>query len=134
MAALSGLGVDARVGEIPGEYCPGAFSVNAGGRIKIAGLGQRLISGAAHVGGVVVVQGGDRVRDVLIPVYEALGLEWDPATAGSVEDDLPGIDPEQVAEAIAAELRGRYDVTEGALDPETLALAETLADQHTIEL
>ncbi len=134
VAALAGLGVDARVGEIPGEYCPGAFSVNAGGRIKIAGLGQRLISGAAHVGGVVVVQDGDRVRDVLIPVYEALGLDWDPATAGSIEDDLPGVELEQVAEAIVTELRGRYDVAEGELDRETLALAETLADQHAIEL
>src|SRR5919201_5797218 len=36
-AALRELGVDARVGEIPGEYCPGAYSVNAGGRTKLAG-------------------------------------------------------------------------------------------------
>ena len=42
---LGRLGVDARVGEVPGEYCPGAFSVNARGRIKLAGVGQRLISG-----------------------------------------------------------------------------------------
>ena len=27
--ALRALGVDARVGEVPGEYCPGAYSVNA---------------------------------------------------------------------------------------------------------
>src|SRR5207237_5227311 len=39
--ALAGLGVDARIGEVPGEYCPGAFSVNAGGRVKLAGIGQR---------------------------------------------------------------------------------------------
>ena len=43
-AALRGLGVDARVGEIPGEYCPGAWSVNARGRTKLAGIGQRLIA------------------------------------------------------------------------------------------
>ena len=43
--ALGGLGVDARVGEIPGEYCPGAWSVNAGGRTKLVGIGQRLIAG-----------------------------------------------------------------------------------------
>ncbi len=29
--ALAALGVDARVGELPGEYCPGPHSVNAGG-------------------------------------------------------------------------------------------------------
>ena len=33
-AALRGLGVDARVGEVPGEYCPGAYSVNARGAIE----------------------------------------------------------------------------------------------------
>ena len=46
--ALRGLGVDARVGEVEGEYCPGAWSVNARGQIKLAGIGQRMIAGAAH--------------------------------------------------------------------------------------
>src|SRR5688500_19954250 len=43
--ALAGLGIDARVGEVPGEYCPGRWSVNAGGARKLAGIGQRVISG-----------------------------------------------------------------------------------------
>src|SRR5919201_5946647 len=102
--ALQGLGVDARVGEVPGEYCPGAYSVNAGGRTKLAGVGQRLIAGAAHLGGVVVVRDGARVRDVLVPVYGALGLEWDPATAGSVADEAPDVTLDQVADAIVEEL------------------------------
>src|SRR3954453_18516791 len=83
-AALRGLGVDARVGEVPGEYCPGGYSINAGGRSKLAGVGQRLIRGGAHLGAVVVAAGAERVREPLVPVYEALGLEWDPASAGSV--------------------------------------------------
>ena len=74
-AALSGLGVDARIGEVPGEYCPGAFSVNAGGRVKLAGIGQRLIKGGAHVGCVIVAGGSEELRDVLVPVYEALGID-----------------------------------------------------------
>lgn len=134
VAALKRLGLDARVGEIPGEYCPGAFSVNLGGRIKVAGLGQRLISGAAHVGGVVVVRDAASLRDVLVPVYEALGLEWDPATAGSLEDDAPGIGLDDVVCTIVDELRTRHEVVEAALDPETLTLAETFEDQHAIEL
>src|SRR5918996_345664 len=36
--ALARLGVDARVGEVPGEYCPGGYSVNAGGKRKLAGI------------------------------------------------------------------------------------------------
>lgn len=40
--ALTGLGVDARVGAVPGEYCDGEFSVNDSGRVKPAGAGQRI--------------------------------------------------------------------------------------------
>ncbi len=134
VAALGRFGIDARVGGLPGEYCPGEFSVNAGGRIKVAGVGQRLISGAAHVGGVVVVRDTASLRDVLIPVYEALELDWDPETAGSLEDEVPGITVGQVAEAITAELSERYELIETEFDAETLALAETLAEQHAISL
>ncbi len=106
-AALRRLGVDARVGEVPGEYCPGAHSVNAGGRRKLMGVGQRVIRGAAHVGGVLVVRASERVRAVLGPVYRALELPFDPATAGAVEDELPGVTRADVAGALLAELRAR---------------------------
>jgi len=86
-AALARLGVDARVGEVPREYCPGAYSVNAGGRRKLVGVGQRVIARAAHVGGVIIVAQSERVRAVLEPVYRALGLDWDPATAGAATSD-----------------------------------------------
>src|SRR5204863_9927483 len=96
--ALRELGVDSGVGEVPGEYCPGAWSVNARGRTKLVGIGQRLIAGGAHRGAVIVVGDSGRIRDALVPVYEALGVAWDPATAGSVEDEIGGLDLE-VAEA-----------------------------------
>ena len=41
--ALQSLGVDARVGAVPGEYCPGDHSVNARGARKLMGVGQRLV-------------------------------------------------------------------------------------------
>jgi octanoyl-[GcvH]:protein N-octanoyltransferase len=125
--ALQALGVDARVGEIPGEYCPGEYSVNARGRTKLVGIGQRIIRGASHIGGVIVVGGADRVRDVLVPVYDALGLDWDPATSGSVEDEIGAVAFEDVATAIRRELG---PLEEATLDPETLALAERLAPEH----
>jgi len=125
--ALKGLGVDARVGEVPREYCPGDYSVNARGQTKLAGIGQRLIKGAWHIGGVIVVSEGERVRDVLIPVYEALGLDWDPATAGSVADEVPGIRFEDVAQAVLRELGA---MEEADLDPATLALAGRLEPEH----
>jgi octanoyl-[GcvH]:protein N-octanoyltransferase len=129
-AALSALGVDARVGEVPGEYCPGAFSVNAGGRVKLAGIGQRLIKGGAHIGCVIVAGGSEELRDVLVPVYEALGIDWAPATAGSVEDEVSGVSPAEVEAAILAQLEARFELSEAQLDPETLALAERLEPRH----
>ena len=71
-----------------GEYCPGEYSVNAGGSVKLAGFGQRVVSGAVHVGGLLIVTDEERVRRWLDPVYEALGISWDPSTVGSVEGAL----------------------------------------------
>ena len=128
--ALRRLGVDARVGEVPGEYCPGGYSINAGGRTKLAGLGQRLIAGGVHVGGVIVVDGADLVRDALVPVYDALRLDWDPATAGAISDELPGTTAGDVIEA----LRDAYGAgEEEALEQETLALARRLAPDHAVD-
>jgi lipoate-protein ligase A len=103
-AALRRLGVDARVGEVPGEYCPGAHSVNARGAVKLMGVGQRVVRGAAHVGGVVVVRDSERVRRVLEPVYAALGLPFDPATVGAIEDEIGPVTRDEVAEALLAGL------------------------------
>ena len=130
--ALSDLGVDARIGEIPGEYCPGAWSVNARGARKLAGTGQRLIAGAAHRGAVIVVGDSGLVREALLPTYQALGLDWDPATAGSVEDEAGPVTPEQAADAIIARLAERYELAEVPLDDATLALAERLQSEHAV--
>jgi len=127
--ALAHLGVDARVGEVAGEYCPGEFSVNARGVTKLAGLGQRLARKAAHVGGVIVVGDSASVRDVLIPVYDALSLGWDPATAGAVEDEIGAVEQSQVVEAVIAALE-LDDVESSAVDEGTMALARSLAADH----
>jgi octanoyl-[GcvH]:protein N-octanoyltransferase len=122
--ALRELGVDARVGEVPREYCPGAYSVNARGRTKLAGIGQRMIRGGAHMGGVIVVSGGDEIARVLRPVYEALDLDWDPATAGSVAGELDReVELEEVEEALLAKLREHYELVDAELDDETMRRA-----------
>ena len=87
--ALRAVGVDARVGEVPGEYCPGAYSVNARGRVKLIGTAQRLVRGAALLGASIVVGDGPGVRAVLRDVYAALEFEWDEATAGAVDEEVP---------------------------------------------
>ena len=125
-AALRGLGIDARVGEVPGEYCPGAWSVNAAGARKLVGIGQRLIAGGAHIGVVVVVSGSDRLRDLLIPVYEALELNWNPATVGSLEDEIGPLSLSDVEEALLAEVGKRWNLVPAQLDATTQAMAEEL--------
>ncbi len=128
--ALRSLGVDARVGEVPGEYCPGSHSVSAGGRIKLMGVGQRLISGGAHVGGVLVVEGAERVNEILLPVYEAMGLEWRPEATGAVADEVPGVGFEDVSNALRDAFAREYDLVASELDEETLDLARRLAPEH----
>jgi lipoate-protein ligase A len=83
---LRGLGVDARVGEVPGEYCPGRFSVNAGGARKIVGTAGRRVRGAILLGGSIIVADADPIRAVLSDVYPALGLTMDPATVAAAAD------------------------------------------------
>jgi lipoate-protein ligase A len=129
--ALSSLGVDARIGEIPGEYCPGDYSVNARGEKKLIGIGQRLVRDAAHVGGVVVANSADRVRDVLVPVYRSLELEWDPETAGSVFEES-GAETAAVHEAVRNAFEDRFELVETALDDQTLDLARRLEPEHTV--
>ena len=130
LAAFRTLGVDARVGEVPGEYCPGAYSINVAGRHKVMGTGQRIIGGAAHVGGVIVVTGGERIAEVLIPVYEALRLAWEPTTSGSLTDTAPGLTERDVVAAITAEFAHRYDLHDGRIDDDTLRLAGELEFSH----
>ncbi|WP_323961652.1 lipoate--protein ligase family protein [Arthrobacter sp. JZ12] len=103
-AALRKVGVDAAVGEIPGEYCPGEFSVHGNGavQIKLVGTAQRVISGAWLFSSVVVVENSEPIRAVLEDTYAALGLSWDPATAGAADDLLPGLTVDEVSDAVVA--------------------------------
>jgi lipoate-protein ligase A len=127
---LAGLGVDARVGEVAGEYCPGAWSVNARGKLKLAGIGQRLIAGGAHAGGVIVVDDSALLRRALVPVYAALELDWDPATAGAVDDEVAGATLDDVSAALIAELEQEFELVEDELDERTLELAAELESGH----
>jgi len=130
--SLLSLGVDARVGEIPGEYCPGSCSVNARGIKKLMGVGQRLIPRAAHIGGVLVIKESQRVRDVLVPVYEHLGFPWEKETAGSIEDEIGTIRYEDVEMAIVEAFREKFAIEEGCLTNSTKELASRFESEHLI--
>ncbi len=107
-AALRSAGVDAAVGEIPGEYCPGEFSVHGQDpefpqhRIKLIGTAQRVVAGGWLFSSVIVVENSAPIRAVLEASYAALGLDWDPATAGAVNDLVPHLDVDAIEAAVIA--------------------------------
>jgi lipoate-protein ligase A len=129
VAAFDRLGISAAVGQVEGEYCPGEYSVHVQGR-KVMGVGQRLARRAVHVGGVISVTNGALLRRVLVPVYEALDLPWNPATAGALADTVPGLTLAETTDAVFGEVASRGGAVFTDHEPATLALAETLADDH----
>jgi octanoyl-[GcvH]:protein N-octanoyltransferase len=132
--ALRSLGLDARVGEVPGEYCPGEFSVNARGRVKLIGAAERIIRGAWLHSSVVVVQSAGPIRDVLVEVYGALGLDWDPKTAGAVTDEAAaGVSVDEVRRALLDRYAARYRLSAGQFTGADLARAGELLARHRIE-
>ena len=124
--ALRVAGVDARIGELAGEYCPGAWSVHAGG-VKLAGTAQRSVRGASLLAAVVLVKHGERLRAALVDVYAALGIAFDPGTAGAAQDVVPGIDVGSVETALLAALG---ELPEAVLDAATAERAEALRARH----
>jgi lipoate-protein ligase A len=126
--ALRGLGVDARVGPVPREFCPGEFTVNARGAVKLVGTAQRVLRRASLLAASVAVSGADRLRAVLVDVYDALELDMDPATVGAVADEVPGVGVEEVSRAVLA----AYLFVEAPLGEATLSLASELEPQHRL--
>ena len=129
---LRSLGVDARTGAVAGEFCRGAHSVNAGGRTKLVGTAQRVVRGGYLFAASIVAADPSPVRAVLTDVYDALGIDWDPATAGAVADSVPGLGPGDVEAAVAAAFAERGAVVAAAVDPVTLALARERAPRHAL--
>ena len=111
--ALQSAGVDAHVGEIPGEYCPGEYSVHgvpATGsptqhKVKLVGTAQRVVGGAWLFSSVFVIENSAPIRAVLGDVYKAMDIPMDPATAGAAEDLLLGLSVEKFSEKLITEYR-----------------------------
>ncbi|EMA63389.1 biotin/lipoate A/B protein ligase [Halorubrum distributum JCM 13561] len=111
--ALRDVGADVVRGEPPAAFCPGDHSLRvAGGKRapnapeddggKVAGLAQRVRADAALVAGVLVVSAADPdpIARVTEPIYDALGVPFDPESVGSVADAGGPDDPDAVARAV----------------------------------
>lgn len=124
---LRELGIDARVGAVPGEYCPGAHSVNARGVVKLVGTGQRVVRNAWLFSTLIVLGDDDVLRGLLSDIYRLLDLPFDPVSVGSLSSETDGLD----AAALERRVISAYGPAEPAdLDAATLALATSLVDDH----
>ena len=114
VAALERLGVAAKEGEVEQEFCPGAYSVRAGGPrgIKVAGLAQRVTRRAARVEALILVSDTAGVRDTLSLLYPALGLPFRPEGVGDLIGKDGPLTVRQVVGALCEELTQRYGATE----------------------
>ena len=134
-AAIAGLlrelGIDARVGAVPGEYCPGEHSVNARGVAKLVGTAQRVVRDAWLFSTLITVGDEPVLRPVLQDVYGALGLAFDPASVGSVRAEAPAVELAGIEDALLRSFDVRRE-SSGPVDGDTLTLADDLLHQHRL--
>ncbi len=100
LGALEATGASITHGEPDGSFCPGEHSLQGDG--KIAGIAQRVRQKSALVGGCVIVSKRDEraISNALEPVYEALGVPFDPDSVGSIETAGGPDDPDPVIDSI----------------------------------
>ena len=124
------LGIDARMGAVPGEYCPGAHSVNARGMEKLVGTAQRMVPGAWLFSSLIVVGDERRIRPVLSEVYGHLGQDFDALSVGSLTRERPGLDLGHLETLVM----GAYGVARPGqpVPPELLAGARDVVAQHRV--
>ena len=127
-----GWGVDARLGAVPGEYCPGAHSVNARGTEKLVGTAQRMVPGAWLFSSLIVVGDEHRLRPVLAEVYRCLGQEFDASSVGSLSREVPGLDIDTVEAAVIDAYRAEGPAAPEPVDGSLLERARSLVVEHRV--
>ncbi|KQZ75814.1 biotin/lipoate A/B protein ligase family protein [Nocardioides sp. Root151] len=127
---LADFGIDARVGEVPGEYCPGAHSINARGEVKLIGTAQRMVRDAWLFSSVVIVDDAPSLQPLLARVYDALEVRFDPASVGAVATES-GVGVDVLEEAFIGAYDDRFGLTESAYG--SLDEARSMVDDHRVD-
>jgi octanoyl-[GcvH]:protein N-octanoyltransferase len=126
-------GIDARIGAVPGEYCPGAHSVNARGAVKLVGTAQRVLRDAWLFSSLIIVDDREQVRAVLNGIYAALDLPFDSASVGSLASETNvGVSTPEVEQALVAAFAPNARGVPCPVHASTLALAEELLSGHLV--
>lgn len=129
---LTDFGIDARVGEVPGEYCAGAHSINAGGTVKLVGTAQRMVRDAWLFSSVVIVDDAARLRPLLAEVYDALQLPFDPASVGAVASESLAATIDVLEQALVGAYDDRFGLTASRFDDAFVAEARILGRDHRV--
>jgi hypothetical protein len=113
IGALRDLGIEGFLGEAPGEWCPGAWSVQGPGG-KLAGLAQRQIGGGAWCEALIVIERPLALQLLSQRVHELLDIPWREDAQGELATVLPG-DPDlhaRLSDAIVRALRREWPALE----------------------
>jgi len=130
VGVLRDQGIDARLGGVPGEYCPGSHSVNARGVVKLVGTAQRMVRGAWLFSAVLVADDVQRLRPLLRDVYDALDLPFADSSVGSLAEEAPGVDLDIVEDAVLAAYDKRFGLAPGCLSDSVVEEARLLLPEH----
>ncbi len=105
--ALLQLGIDARIGELTNEYCPGKFSINAEGRVKLVGIAQRMTKHCIQMGAIIAVKHSEKACAAIAEAYDAMALPFDPNTYGAITDIQPTLEYNQVVSTVITSITAK---------------------------
>ena len=135
LSAFSRMGLQAEVGEVRDEFCPGDHSIRVGSwrdGSKVVGIAQRITRRATSVGGIVLVSGERELEHVLKRVYDAMSLPFRTGNVGSLHRAGLTAGIAEVIEAFAAEAESRYDAGRISLDEATMEEARRSGGRYVV--
>jgi lipoate-protein ligase A len=130
---FSSMGIDAHIGEINGEYCPGKYSVNARRKSKIMGVGQRLAKYASHIGGVINITNSKLTQTILTKIYKDLDYEWIPTTVGSIEDEIGEITNNEIISKLIEKFSEHYSLEETTISKDIIEKAHKIENSYNVK-
>lgn len=104
------LGIDADMGAVPQEYCPGDHSVSLGGSRKLVGTAQRIAKGGWMFGAGLVCADADPIRAVLDDVYRTLDMPFRRESVCATTELDPEVGPDAFIHAFGRVLARHADI------------------------
>ena len=131
-SVINDFGLNCFVGEIDGEYCSGQYSLNLDKKVKIGGIAQRIVNRAVYIGGFIAINNSNLIKEMLIPIYKDLGINWDPQTVGALSDYDRKIDFTSLSSKISHNLYDNYTVHELLISQDVLQNSKKNQDKYAV--